>query len=59
VAPLAHDGELKNREAPLLNMTNVGKCLHKKLPRKNTDLGPSRFWDAGYGVRHCNLNHFK
>jgi hypothetical protein len=37
VAPLAHGGELKNRKVPALNMTNIGKCRHKKSPGKNTD----------------------
>jgi hypothetical protein len=27
-------GELKNREAPVLNMTNVGKCCRKKSRKK-------------------------
>jgi hypothetical protein len=37
VAPLAHGGESKNCEAPVLNITSVGKCCHKKSPEKNMD----------------------
>jgi hypothetical protein len=53
MAPLAHGGESKNHEAPVLNMTSVGKRHCKNSPRKMRILGPSRFWDARYGVRHC------
>jgi hypothetical protein len=49
VAPYAHGGESKNRKAPVLNMTIVGKCRRKKLPAKIRILGPSGFWDAAYG----------
>jgi hypothetical protein len=35
MAPLAHGGELLSREAPVLNMTSVEKCCHKKSLGKN------------------------
>jgi hypothetical protein len=36
-------------------MTGVGKCRRKKSPGKIRILGPSGFWNAGYGVPHCIL----
>jgi hypothetical protein len=56
VVPLAHGGELKNREVPVLNMTSIGKCHHKKSLEKMWTLGPSRSWDARYRVQLCTYN---
>jgi hypothetical protein len=44
VVPLTHGGELKNREAPVLNKTSVGKC-HRKKSQKFPDFG---MLDTGY-----------
>jgi hypothetical protein len=46
VAPLAHGSESKKCEAPVLNVTSVGKCPLKITGKKIRILGPSRFWDA-------------
>jgi hypothetical protein len=53
VAPLAHGGESKNCEVPVLNMTSVGKCHNKISPGKNTDFRSFHFWDARYRVCVC------
>jgi hypothetical protein len=49
VAPVAHNSESKNHEAPILNMTRKGKCHYKKSWGKNKDFSPG-FLVARYGV---------
>jgi hypothetical protein len=53
VASLTHGGELKNREAPVLNMTSIGICHHKKITGENTDF--RSFWILGCQIRGPTL----
>jgi hypothetical protein len=69
VAARAHGSESENHEAPVLNMTSVGKCCCKKLLEKNAGfryfqiLG-SWMWDLtpylreGAVIKTRNLKNF-